>query len=244
MVLEWLKVNQPDIVLLQELKCIDEAFPYIEIEELGYNVAINGQKTYNGVAILSKYPAEDIIKKLPGDDNDHEARYIEGVISFKNKIIRVASIYVPNGQSPDSYKFQYKLAFLDRLYEHFEEILGYEEILVLGGDYNVAPESIDVFDPKYLENSVCFHPKERAKLRAILNLGLIDAFRSLNPNSHEFTWWDYRGAGFERNLGLRIDHLLVSSQTSQILESCKIDKEARNQPKASDHAPIFLSLVI
>lgn len=241
-VLEWLREASPDIALLQELKCEDHAFPRMEIEDLGYNIALHGQKTYNGVAILSKYPLDDVICRLPGDEADAQARYIEAVVSLKGSALRVASVYVPNGQEVGSDKFRYKLAFLDRLHEHMKSLLAYDEVLVIGGDYNVAPEAADVYDAKALDGTVCFHPDERAKLRGILHLGFADAFRLKRPHDTQFSWWDYRGGGYERGLGLRIDHLLLSPQATDLLAESWIDETPRRVEKPSDHAPVLCQL--
>ncbi len=241
---DWLRNSAPDIVLLQELKATSEVFPYMEIEELGYNVALFGQKSYNGVAILSKLPLSDIKNGLPGDDGDAEARYIEAIASGKGFALRVASIYVPNGQSPDSDKFQYKLRFLERLRAHVESLLRFEEVLVIGGDYNVAPDPIDVYDPQGLDGTTCFHPLERAALRAITHLGVYDAFRILHPEKQVFSWWDYRGNGFDAGKGMRIDHLLLSPQAADRLESCEIVHSLRELEKPSDHAPVMCGLAL
>ncbi|PIR31742.1 MAG: exodeoxyribonuclease III [Alphaproteobacteria bacterium CG11_big_fil_rev_8_21_14_0_20_44_7] len=231
----YLKESSPDVVLLQELKCINENFPAMEIEDLGYNLAINGQKTYNGVAILSKSPIEDVVTTLPGDDSDEQARYIEAVIGD----IRVASVYVPNGQSPDSDKFQYKMQFYDRLRAHIENLLEYNEKMVIGADYNVAPKDIDVYDPSGLRGSVCFHPDEQAKFRSLEYLGLTEAFRTLHPQTQKFSWWDYRAGAFQHGKGMRIDHLLLSPQAADKLVACDIDIEPRTWEKPSDHAPVW-----
>ena len=241
---DWLRTTAPDIVLLQELKATSDVFPYMEIEELGYNVSLWGQKSYNGVAILSKLPLSDIRNGLPGDDGDEEARYIEAIASGNGVAVRVASVYVPNGQSPDSDKFQYKLRFLERLRAHVESLLRFEEVLVIGGDYNVAPEAIDVYDPIGLDGTTCFHPLERAALRTITNLGVYDAFRSMHPEKQAFSWWDYRGNGFDSGKGMRIDHLLLSPQASDRLESCEVVHNLRELEKPSDHAPVMCSLAI
>lgn len=240
--LPWLRETAPDIVLLQELKCTTDTFPAMEIEELGYNLAVHGQKTYNGVAILSKFPLDDVITVLPGDDSDDQARYIEAVASVKGTAIRVASIYVPNGQSPDSNKFDYKMRFFERLFNRSKTLLSYQEMLVLGGDYNVAPFAADVCDPKAWEGHVCYHPKEREKIRAILNLGYYDAFRMLHKDARAFSWWDYRDASIERDNGLRIDHLLLSPQAADKLSTCTIEKTLRFQEKPSDHVPVTCML--
>lgn len=241
--IDYVKSYDPDIVLLQELKCVEEAVPRMEIEDLGYNVAISGQKTYNGVAILSKYPMDDIITSLPGDTSDEQARYIEAVISYDDTAFRVASVYVPNGQTPGSEKFHYKMKFFDRLYHHTKSLLSLNEIMVIGGDYNVAPDTVDVYDPVSLNGTTCFHPDERAKYRQLIGLGLTDAFRAANSNKQQFSWWDYRGAGFENGKGMRIDHLLLSPEAADNCKGSDVDIEPRGWEKPSDHAPVWCELV-
>lgn len=234
--------NAPDILLLQELKCTNDTFPYMEIEDAGYNIAAHGQKTYNGVAILSRYPIDDVIKELPGETEDDHARYIEAVISLDKKAIRVASIYVPNGQSPDSDKFQYKMRFFDRLYNHINNLLQYDEALILGGDYNVAPGNIDVYDPKELNGTTCFHIDERRKFHKLLGLGLTDAYRAIHNNKQQFSWWDYRAGCWQGNKGMRIDHLLLSPEAADMLANSDIYMEPRGKEKPSDHTPVWCSL--
>ncbi|MGE0755075.1 MAG: exodeoxyribonuclease III [Alphaproteobacteria bacterium] len=241
----WLKEDGPDIVLLQELKCIDDAFPAMEIEELGYNIAAHGQKTYNGVAILSKFPLDDIMRGLPDNDNDDQARYIEAVASVPGGAIRVASVYVPNGQTTDSDKYHYKLSFLDKLHAHCKTLLGYEEQLVIGGDYNIAPEDVDVHNPKHWEGSVLTHDTVRAAFRRMLNLGLYNAIRPVdgaNPQGGQFSWWDYRGGAYQNDDGLLIDHLLLSPQAMDALEACGINRGLRELEKPSDHTPVVATL--
>ncbi len=253
--LEWLKNSQPDIVLLQELKCQEQDFPFEALLEAGYNAAVSGQKTYNGVAILSKFKIEDVVKTLPSLDEavDEQARYIEGVISINNQAIRVASIYVPNGGGEiqinqtleNTEKFLYKLKFFNRLKAHFSKLLEYNEIQIFGGDYNVAANEIDVFDPKSLEGAVCFHPLERQKFYCLLNLGLIDSYRAMNQKSQAFSWWDYRGGSWQNNKGLRIDYLLTSPKAADKIITATIeDKGVRDQEKASDHCPVCLEIDI
>lgn len=237
-VLAWLRESTPDIVLLQELKCMDDAFPRLEIEDMGYNCAVYGEKTYNGVAILSKFPLEDVSRGLAGEEEDTHARYIEALASTPLGMVRVASVYVPNGQEVGSDKFSYKLRFLDRLYAKLHALLAYEEMVAIGGDYNVAPEAIDVYDPKRLSETVCFHSEERKRLRKILHLGYTDAFRTCNPTAQGFSWWDYRGGSFELGHGLRIDHLLLSPQAADRLVQCEVHTNTRAAEKASDHAPV------
>lgn len=243
-ILAWLDAARPDIALLQELKCVDEAFPAMEIEERGYNLALHGQKTYNGVAILSKFPLDDVIRGLPGEDSDEQARYIEAVATVPGGALRVASAYVPNGQDAASDKFAYKLRFYDRLRAHWQVQLGFHEVAVLGGDFNCAPAPVDVYDPAALDGTVCYHPAERAQWRALTNLGLYDAFRIANPARQQFSWWDYRGNGYERGHGMRIDHLLLSGMAADRLVSCAIDETPRQQDKPSDHAPVTCVLTL
>ena len=239
----WLKEASPDVLLLQETKCLEEQFPFEPIEDLGYNVAVVGQKSYNGVAILSKQPIEDVITKLPGDEEDLQARYIEAVVGTT----RVASVYVPNGQDLGTDKYQYKLRFFERLYTHLKTLLTHEESFVIGGDYNVAPRDADTYDPKKFQNRLLVSPAERAAFRSLTNLGIYDALRVLHPedtsnNADFFTWWDYRQGSFEKNNGLRIDHLLLSPQAVDHLKDVGIDKETRAQEKPSDHAPLWCTL--
>ncbi|MCH2037930.1 MAG: exodeoxyribonuclease III [Rickettsiales bacterium] len=235
---DFVEQESPDVLLLQEIKCTNDNFPYLEIEQMGYNIAVHGQKTYNGVAIISKFPIEDVVCGLPTFDDDEQARYIEGVIVAGSEAVRVASVYVPNGKSPDSDKFQYKMDFFDRLRSHTAELLDLEEKLVVGGDYNVAPEPMDVYDPKSLANSICFHPDEQAKLRTILNQGFLDAFRALHQKKQQFSWWDYRGGSYQHDKGMRIDHLLLSPQAADELHECSILSHTRGWEKPSDHAPV------
>jgi exodeoxyribonuclease-3 len=242
--LAWLDEARTDIVLLQELKCTDDTFPAMEIEERGYNIATHGQKTYNGVAILSKFPLDDITRGLPGDDTDEQARYIEAVVSIPGGALRVASAYVPNGQEVGSDKFAYKLRFFERLRAHWQERLRYHEIAVLGGDFNCAPMPVDVYDHAALDGTVCYHPAERERLRGLFHLGLYDAWRVMNPTAQQFSWWDYRGNGYERGHGMRIDHLLLSAHAVDRLTGCIIDETPRRQDKPSDHAPVICTLEI
>lgn len=243
--LAFLDAEKPDIVLLQETKVENDKFPGMEIEERGYNLALNGQKTYNGVAILSKFPLDDVLTALPGDTSDEQARYVEAVASLPDgKAMRIASVYVPNGQSPDSEKFPYKLRFFDRLAAHAKALLEYREILVLGGDYNVAPTAEDVFDPKGLEGTTCFHPEERKRFRVLEHLGLYDAWRSLHPADHAYSWWDYRGGGFQHNKGMRIDHLLMSPEALDKTSGCTMLREERGKENPSDHIPVIAELGI
>ena len=225
--------------MLQELKCVESDFPHLEFSGLGYHASIVGQKTYNGVAILSKKPAQVIATKLPGDDSDDQARYIEIKTDDDWRFI---SVYVPNGQEVGSEKFDYKLKFYRRLYWHLSQILQSEDKIIIGGDFNVALDDIDVFDVKTLRDQILFSNAERAALKAILNLGYTDCFRALHPTAHQYSWWDYRGGGFERNLGLRIDYIFANAYAAQRLISAKIDATPRGWDKPSDHAPVLVQV--
>ncbi|MDP1724862.1 MAG: exodeoxyribonuclease III [Alphaproteobacteria bacterium] len=236
---QFLKNRQPDIMLLQELKAQDDVFPYDEIQNLGYNAAIHGQKTYNGVAILSKLPISNVVKGLPGDDEDLEARYIEALCGPYH----VASVYVPNGQEVGSEKYQYKLKFYERLYTHLQQLLRNNDQTIIGGDYNVAPYDIDVYDPEALGNQILCSTAERNAFRKLLHLGYYDSFRAIYPNEQSFSWWDYRAGAWPKNEGLRIDHLLLSPKATDGLLDTGIDKEMRAATKASDHAPVWCKLV-
>jgi exodeoxyribonuclease-3 len=238
-VLEWLAEAGPDVALLQETKTVDEGFPALEIEELGYNIAIAGQKSYNGVAILSKRPIEDIVTRLPGDEDDEQARYIEAVIGD----LRVASIYLPNGNPVDGPKYPYKLAWMERLYDHAKNLLAHEECLVLGGDYNIAPADADVYDPPAWADDALCRPESRARFRAILHLGFTEAYRALHSAPGAYSFWDYQKGRWPRDEGLRIDHLLLSPQAADRLTACDIDKTPRGHgEKPSDHTPVWCEL--
>lgn len=236
---DWLREAEPDVVCLQETKCTDETFPRGDLEDLGYNIAFHGQKTYNGVAILSKYPIDEAAAGLPGDDDDDHARYLEAVISIKGGAMRIASIYLPNGNPVDSEKFTYKLGWMDRLIVHAKELLKYEEPLILAGDYNVIPMPEDCFDPAVWAGDALFRPETRAKFRELLNLGFTDAFRACHTEPHRYTFWDYQAGCWPKDKGIRIDHLLLSPQAADRLKACDIDKEPRGREKPSDHTPIW-----
>lgn len=235
--LTWLDTAKPDVVLLQETKCVDGEFPCLELQSSGWHVALRGQKTYNGVAVLSRLPITEEVRELAGDGG--EARYIEAKLANG---VRVASIYVPMGQSTESDRFPFKLAFLDSVRQRAESLLTMEEPFVLGGDYNVAPEEGDVFDVAAMEGQVLFHPEERRRFRRMLYLGLTDAYRALNPEPHRFSWWDYRAGAWQRDQGLRIDHLLLSPQAADRLVASDIDKTPRALDKCSDHTPVWCEL--
>lgn len=205
-VTEWLSEASPDVALLQELKCVDEKFPRTEIEDLGYNIVTHGQKSYNGVAILSKHPIEDVMIGLPGDDSDEQARYIEATINT----VRVASIYLPNGNPYPGEKFDYKIGWMDRLIERAKYLLTLEEDFVLAGDYNVCPKDEDCYDIVRFANDALVQPELRDRFYTLLNLGLTDAFRAFTPSGRNYTYWDYQAGAWQKDNGVRIDHLLLS----------------------------------
>jgi exodeoxyribonuclease III len=240
-VLAWLKEFTPDVVLFQELKCIDDAFPRLEIEDAGYTVATHGQKTYNGVAILSKSPIEDVSRGLPGDPTDEQARYIEATVFGK---VRVASIYLPNGNPINTEKFPYKLRWMDRLKAHIQSKLPDDEIAVWAGDYNVIPTDTDVWDPRAMKDDALTQPESRARFRAIQHLGLTDALRAFHTAPHLYSYWDYQAGAWQKDHGLLIDHLLLSPQAADRLVASGIDKGPRGQEKASDHTPVWCELEI
>ncbi len=238
-VVEWLADFAPDVALLQEIKTVDEGFPRLEIEDLGYNVETHGQKSYNGVAILSKRPIEDVQRGLPGDPEDEQARYIEATVDT----VRVASIYLPNGNPVDSAKFSYKLAWLDRLVAHARDTLLPSEMpVVLGGDYNVIPDARDVHDPDAWADDALFRPESRARFRTLLNLGMVEAWRALHDEAGQFSFWDYQGGAWQKDEGVRIDHLVLSPQAADLLADCQIDRKPRGKEKASDHTPVWVEL--
>ena len=241
---DWLAKVAPDVALLQELKCTEDAFPRDEIEDAGYNVAVTGQKTYNGVAILSRRPLEDVIHALPGDASDEQARYAEAVTSIDGRVLRVASIYLPNGNPTGTEKFDYKLAWMERLRDHAAALLEAEEPVVLGGDYNVIPEDGDVYDPDGWRDDALFRLEVRRKFREILNLGYTEAYRALHSEIGRYSFWDYQGGAWQKDHGLRIDHLLLSPQAADLLAACEIDKGPRAKPKPSDHTPVWCELEI
>ena len=240
--LAYLAEVSPDALCLQELKCVDEAFPRMEIEALGYNVATHGQKTFNGVAILSKAPLEDVRIGLPGDESDSQARYIEAVISQGSRVVRVASIYLPNGNPVGTEKYPYKLGWMDRLHAHAARLLRFEEPLVLAGDYNVIPAPRDAADPAPWAADALFLPQTRAKFQSLLNLGFTDALRAVTDAGGLYTFWDYQAGAWQRNNGIRIDHLLLSPQAADLLAEVAIDRDMRAAEKPSDHVPVRITL--
>jgi exodeoxyribonuclease-3 len=240
----WLEAERPEVLLLQELKCETEAFPHEPFAALGYQAAVVGQKAYNGVALLARRPLEieQPLAVLPGDDADGQARYLEATVAG----VRVASLYLPNGNPVDSDKYPYKLRWLARLRAHAAELLASEQPVVLGGDYNIIPEPEDVYAPEDWREDALFRLESRQAYRALLYLGLTDAYRALHPavpgQPPAYTFWDYQAGRWPRNQGLRIDHFLLSPRAADRLESCAIDRQPRGLDKASDHTPVVLAL--
>lgn len=232
--LDWLTAVQPDIVGLQETKSLDENFPMQEIMDAGYQVIFSGQKSYNGVALLSRIPASEIVKDIPSLV-DLQRR----VLAATYGDIRVLNIYVPNGASVGSEKYDYKLSWLEQLCAYIESQLTRYPRLVILGDFNIAPEDRDVHDPKVWEGGVMVSEAERTYFLRLLNLGLHDTFRLFEQQTDIFSWWDYRAAGFRRNFGLRIDHILVSDALREHCITCCVDKSPRKLERPSDHAPVI-----
>jgi exodeoxyribonuclease-3 len=240
-VLAWFETASPDVAVLQEIKCIDEKFPAEAFERLGYNVAVHGQKTYNGVAMLSKAPMEDIRRGLPGDESDEQARYIEAVVSGPRPV-RVIGIYLPNGNPIGTEKFAYKLAWMDRLNRHVRALLPLEEPMVVAGDYNVIPLEQDVEKPRDWLGDALFQPESRAAWRALQNLGLTDAYMAADGAPGGYTFWDYQAGAWPRNNGIRIDHALLSPQAADRLVRVDIHRDVRGGDKPSDHVPVVVEL--
>jgi exodeoxyribonuclease-3 len=239
----WLAERAPDIVCMQEIKCTDEAFPREALEGLGYNVAVHGQKTFNGVALLSKLPFDEVAPGLMGDDGDVQARFLEAVVSTKTGALRVVSLYLPNGNGGED-KYAYKLNWMDRLAKFSDERLKLEEPLVLAGDYNVIPTALDAKRPEAWVNDALFLRPTREKFRALINLGLTDAIRAVSDAGDLYTFWDYQAGAFAKNDGIRIDHLLLSPQAADRLLDAGIDRQVRGWDKPSDHVPVYVDLDI
>jgi exodeoxyribonuclease-3 len=235
--LEWLAAHPVDAIVLQETKLTDDKFPHAELAAAGYAAQWHGQKTYNGVALLSRHAATEVVKNMPGFD-DEQARVIAGTVAG----VRVIGAYFPNGQAPDSDKFQYKMRWLLALRALVAAELAQHRQLVLMGDYNIAPEDRDVYDPVAWFGQIHCTPQERAHFAALIALGLHDAFRLFEQPPKSWSWWDYRNLAFRRNQGLRIDHILVSDALKPRVQACTIDKAPRKNERPSDHAPVLVEL--
>lgn len=238
----WLKERQPDIVCLQEIKCQDDQFPREAFESLGYNVAVHGQKGFNGVAVLSRLPFDEVTPRLPGDDDDVQSRFIEVVVSTPKGAVRVCGLYLPNGNPVGTEKYPYKLGWMARLKDHVAARLALEEPLIVCGDYNVIPEPEDAANPQAWVNDALFLPQTRASFRELLNLGLTDALRATTDEPGLYSFWDYQAGAWQRNNGIRIDHLLLSPQAADRLTCAGIDKHVRAWEKPSDHVPVWAEI--
>jgi exodeoxyribonuclease-3 len=240
--LAYLREASPDVICFQEIKSVDENFPRLEFEDAGYNVVTHGQKGFNGVAILSKTPLEDVTPRLPGDDADEHARYIEATVSTPSGAIRVASIYLPNGNPIGTDKFLYKQAWMRRLYVRMQALRDEEMPVVLAGDYNIIPEPHDAKRPAAWVNDALFQPESRGFYRDYLNAGWTDAVRACHPEHDVYTFWDYQAGAFQKNDGIRIDHLLLSPQAADRLVQAGVDRFTRAWEKPSDHVPVWVEL--
>ena len=238
--LEWLRESNVDVALLQEIKSTDENFPREAIEDLGYNIETHGQKGFNGVAILSKFPIEDVLRGLPGDESDEQARWIEASINT----VRVCCLYLPNGNPAPGPKYDYKLAWMARLYTRAKALLQSEEAVVMAGDYNIIPQPEDARKIEDWQDDALYLPQSLAAFRKILNLGYTDALRALNPAPLTYTFWDFQAGAWNRNNGIRIDHFLLSPQAADLLKACEIDRDMRGREKPSDHVPIRVDINI
>jgi len=240
----WLKERQPDIVCLQEIKCTDDAFPREPLEALGYNVSVHGQKTFNGVALLSRHPFDEVAPGLIGDDGDVQARFLEALVSTKTGVLRVVSLYLPNGNPIGTEKYDYKLKWMDRLARFTRDRLKLEEPMLLCGDYNVIPTPADARRPEAWVNDALFLPQTRERFRSLVNLGLTDAIRAASDAPDLFTFWDYQAGAYQKNDGIRIDHLLMSPQAADRFVDAGIDKHVRGWEKPSDHVPVWVDLAL
>jgi exodeoxyribonuclease III len=242
--LTWLAERKPDIVCLQETKCVDDAFPREAFESLGYNLAVHGQKSFNGVAMLSKFPFDEVSNGLPGDRTDDHARFIEAVISTATGALRVATIYLPNGNPPDTEKYSYKIGWMKRLVAYAHDRLSLGEPLILAGDFNVIPEAADARNPQSWIGDALFLPQTRTEFRTLMNLGLTDAVRATTDDAGLYTFWDYQAGAWQKNNGIRIDHMLLSPEAADRLTDVGIDRHVRTWEKPSDHVPVWLDLAI
>ena len=241
---DWLDAAKPDVVILQEIKSVDEAFPSEIFEERGYNVETHGQKSFNGVALLSKHPLEDVNRGLPGDDSDEQARWIEATVVGDHSALRVCGLYLPNGNPAPGPKFDYKLGWMTRLKDRALTLLHEETPFLMAGDYNIIPQAEDAATPDSWRDDALFRTEARTAWREILNLGLTDAFRARVQGPGHYSFWDYQAGAWDRNNGIRIDHFLLCPQTADRLRDVAIDKEIRGREKPSDHVPIWVDLDI
>ncbi len=238
--LRWLKEFRPDALMLQELKCRDEEFPAAEIEELGYNTAVFGQKGYNGVAILAKSPLEDVVRLQT--EGDEQSRQLEAVVRFGERALRLVSVYVPNGNPINSPKFEYKLRWLDGFLLRVEEMMKREELFVIGGDYNAITDERDAHNPENWDNDALGHPQTKQRICKLLGSGLVDALRVYHTGHGNYSYWDYQRGAFAKNEGLLLDRLLLSPRAADCLVASDVDRFPRGWERASDHAPVWCEL--
>lgn len=239
--LDWLDEAQPDVALLQEIKSVDEGFPREPFEERGYNIKTHGQKSFNGVAILSKLPLEDVTRGLPGDDADEQARWIEATVVGKTAI-RLCGLYLPNGNPCPGPKYDYKLAWMKRLEARARDLMAAEEPALMAGDYNIIPQDEDAKRPEVWQEDALARPESREAFRRIVNLGFTEAFRARTRGPGHYSFWDYQAGAWNRDDGIRIDHFLLTPQCADLLIDCKIDKDIRAREKPSDHVPVWVEL--
>ncbi len=248
---DWLTEAQPDVALLQEIKSVDEAFPREAFEDLGYNVETHGQKSFNGVAILSKLPLEDVTRGLPGDDEDEQARWIEATVMGDSHAVRLCGLYLPNGNPVEfdsdgaplrEGKYGYKLDWMDRLQARAEALLADEMPALMAGDYNIIPQAEDAAKPEAWAKDALFLPESRAAFRRILNLGFTEAFRARHPGPGHYSFWDYQAGAWNKNNGIRIDHVLMTPSCADLMEDVGIDRDVRGRDKPSDHVPVWVAL--
>ena len=237
----WLTESQPDVACLQEIKSVDDAFPREHFEDMGYTVETHGQKSFNGVAILSKLPLEDVTRGLPGDDSDEQARWIEATV-MGDTPVRVCGLYLPNGNPVPGEKYDYKLAWMKRLKARAEALLADEAPAVMCGDYNIIPQDEDAARPDAWREDALARPESRSAFRAILNLGFTEAFRATTQGDGHYSFWDYQRGAYDRNDGIRIDHHLLTPQAADLLTNCWIEADVRGREKPSDHVPVWIEL--
>ncbi|MAU53886.1 MAG: exodeoxyribonuclease III [Roseovarius sp.] len=239
---DWLDEARPDVVLLQEIKTVDAGFPRESFEERGYNVQTHGQKGFNGVAILSRRPLEDVTRGLPGDEEDDQARWIEATVMGERRALRLCALYLPNGNPAPGPKFDYKLRWMARLRARAADLLATEEPVLMAGDYNVIPQDEDAARPEAWREDALARPESRAAFRRVLHLGYTDAFRARVQGPGHYSFWDYQAGAWERNNGIRIDHVLLSPQAADLMTDCGIDKALRGRDKPSDHVPVWVEI--
>ena len=237
----WLQDSAPDVALLQEIKSVDDGFPRQIIEDLGYNVETHGQKGFNGVAILSKLPLEDVTRGLPGDDEDEQARWIEATV-VGDVAVRLCGLYLPNGNPAPGPKFDYKLAWMDRLHARAKDLLTQEMPALMAGDYNIIPQAEDAARPDAWREDALFRPDSRAAFRRIVNLGFTEGFRARTSGPGHYSFWDYQAGAWNKNDGIRIDHILMTPQCADLMRDCYVEKDLRGREKPSDHVPVWVDL--